>query len=468
MDLHDSVEKARIVDRAEKGLFSLPPEDNAVGSRRKGCRVNSFIQAGRDIRPLSESEAEVYVASVCFKTGPPGAVGVEVEGLVHDVLDPRTPVAVERVKAAMAASEDRLPGGGVISFEPGGQLEVSSACAPSIPALMEATRADLAAVGTRLSDAGLCFGSVALDPDRPAVRSLEHPRYAAMERHFNRFGPAGRTMMCSTASLQISLEAGLDAPVSAGAEQRWSRLHTLLPVLVAMFANSPFVHGLPSGWRSNRQRTWLAIDSTRTAAVPSSGDPRLAWARYALDALVLCIPSPESSWEAPRGLRMRDWLRGAGPRPATLRDLDYHLTTLFPPVRPRGFMEIRVLDAQAGHDWEPAAAMVTALMEDEHAAHVAADACTRAALLPDAMGTAARGGLTNPVLSSAALDCAEAALTALPRLGADAATRARTEAFIERYTARGRCPAEERLEVWARTGSCFAGPQHEEEGDYAN
>lgn len=228
------------------------------------------MQADRDIRPLSESEAEVYVASVCFKTGPPGAAGVEVERLVHDVVDPRMPVAVARVKEATAASVGRLPGGGVISFEPGGQLEVSSACAPNLPALMEATRADLATVGTRLADAGLCFGSVALDPDRPAVRSLEHPRYVSMERHFNSFGSDGRTMMCSTASLQVSLDAGSDAPGPTGAAQRWSRLHTLLPVLIAMFANSPFVHGMPSGWRSNRQRTWLAIDATRTAAVPSS------------------------------------------------------------------------------------------------------------------------------------------------------------------------------------------------------
>ncbi|MFE5836509.1 ergothioneine biosynthesis glutamate--cysteine ligase EgtA [Arthrobacter sp. NPDC056493] len=404
---------------------------------------------------------------MCFKTGPPGAAGVEVERLVHDALDPRMPVAAARVKAAMAASEGRLPGGGVISFEPGGQLEVSSACASGLPALVAATRADLAAVETRLSDAGLCFGSLALDPDRPAVRSLEHPRYASMERHFNASGPAGRTMMCSTASLQVSLEAGLDAPASTGAAQRWSRLHTLLPVLAAMFANSPFLHGRPSGWRSNRQRTWLAIDPTRTAAVPPSGDPRLAWARYALDALVLCIPSRESSWDAPRGLTMRDWLHGAGPRPATLRDLDYHLTTLFPPVRPRGFVEIRAIDAQAGHDWEAVTAMVVALVDDEQAADLAANACAPTASLPDAMRTAARDGLTNAVLASAALACAEAALTALPRLGADAATRARTEDFIERYTARGRCPAEERLDLWAQTGSFFAWPQHEEDGDYA-
>ncbi|MBT2547523.1 glutamate-cysteine ligase family protein [Arthrobacter sp. ISL-65] len=421
--------------------------------------MTSALQAGRDIRPLSESDAEVYVASVCFKTGPPGAAGVEVERLVHDVVHPRTPVTVARVRQAMEASAGALPGGGVITFEPGGQLEVSSACAPGLPALLAATRKDLAAVETRLWNAGLFFGPLALDAGRPAVRSLEHPRYASMERHFDGFGPAGRTMMCSTASLQISLEAGFDSPASTGAAQRWARLHNLLPVLIAMFANSPFLHGIPNGWHSNRQRTWLGIDPSRTAAVPCSEDPRWAWARYALDALVLCIPSQGHRWDPPQGLTMRDWLRGSGPRPATLSDLKYHLTTLFPPVRPRGFMELRVIDTQAGHDWEPVTAIVTALMDDEHASDLVADACAPLASLPDPMRTAAREGLTNSVLALAAQFCAEAALNALPRLGADVTTRSRAEDFIERNTARGRCPAQERLDLWRRTGSWFAEPE---------
>jgi glutamate--cysteine ligase len=423
--------------------------------------VNSASQPS-DIRPLSESDAEVYVASVCFKTGPPGAVGVEVERLVHDTSNPRLPVPVARVSNAMAALERSLPGGGVITFEPGGQLEVSSACADGLPALVAATRADLATVEALLADAGLCFGEVALDPERPPVRTLDHPRYAAMEQHFDARGPAGRTMMCSTASLQISLDAGADDSGSTGAAQRWARLHNLLPVLVAMFANSPFLHGIPSGWQSNRQRIWLATDPTRTAMVPLSPDPRLAWARYALDALVLCIPSEEARWKAPRGLTMRNWLRGVGPRPATLDDLKYHLTTLFPPVRPRGFMEIRVIDAQAGSDWEPVTAMVSALIDDERAADATADACSRFAGLPDPMSTAARGGLADPLLAAAALGCAEAALMALPRLGADADTCTRAGNFVDRYTARGRCPGEERLERWQRTGTYFGPSAYEE------
>jgi glutamate--cysteine ligase len=427
----------------------------------------SVLHPGGDMGPLSESDAEVYVASVCFKTGPPGAAGVEVERLVHDVANPRLQVPVARVRGAMTASEGPLPGGGMITFEPGGQLEISSACAADLPALIAATRADLAVVKGLLTDADLCFGAVALDPNRPPVRSLDHPRYAAMEHHFDRLGPAGRTMMCSTASLQISLDAGFDSPGSAGAAQRWARLHNLLPVLVAMFANSPFLHGVPSGWHSNRQRIWLATDPTRTAAVPRAADPGLAWARYALDALVVCIPSETASWTAPRGLTMRNWLRGEGPRPATLDDLRYHLTTLFPPVRPRGFMEIRVIDAQAGSDWEPVTAMVAALMDDERAADLAEEVCAPLASLSGPIRTAARDALGDPVLALAALGCAEAALMALSRLGADAATRNRAEDFVDRYTARGLCPADERLDRWQRTGSYFGSAECEKGSENA-
>ncbi|WP_081743319.1 ergothioneine biosynthesis glutamate--cysteine ligase EgtA [Arthrobacter sp. H20] len=406
----------------------------------------------RGSRTLSETEAEIYVASVCFKTGPPGAVGVEIERIVHDPSDLRRAVPVGEVQAAAADTESKLPGGGVITFEPGGQLELSSACGADLPSVIEAVRADLAVIDRSIEDAGLSFSGVALDPSRPPVRTLDHPRYAAMESHFDRTGSSGRTMMCSTASLQVCLDAGFPGSGTASAVQRWRRLHHLAPVLAALFANSPFRQGSPSGWQSTRQAVWLKTDPSRTSPVPASDDPPLAWARYALDASVLCIPTSSGSWEAPRGLTMRGWLRGHGPRPVTHEDLDYHLSTLFPFIRPRGFLEIRVIDAQAGADWEAAVAITTALVDDERAADTAAEACVPVTALADPMAVAAKFGLADPVLAQAGRGCAEAALDAMERLGADADTRFRVEAFLENYTARGRSPADQRIDDWRRTG----------------
>lgn len=409
-------------------------------------------------RTMSVAEAETYVASVCFKTGPPGPVGVEIEHLVHDRDDPGLQVTAGRVRSALAPALGLLPGGGALSFEPGGQVEISSECAVNLPSLLASTRADTRTVTDLLAAGALYPGPVALDPLREPVRSLDHPRYAAMEQQFDRAGPEGLVMMCSTAAVQISLEAGWPGQGPQSAVERWNRLHRLVPVLVAMFANSPFRHRTPSGWKSTRQRVWAAIDPTRTGPVTGPArqpDPASAWARYALDANVLCIQSAEADWDAPRGLTMRDWLNGRGPRPATLADLDYHLTTLFPPVRPRGFLELRVIDAQAGPGWEVAAAVVTALMDDPQAAAAADLACAALEGRAGIMEAAARDGLDNPLLAGPARACADAALAALPRLGVDGTTTARVGGFIEQYTLRGRSPADERLEHWHRTGRFF-------------
>lgn len=404
--------------------------------------VKSLDRPEADSRPLSETEAEIYVASVCFKTGPPGPVGIELEKIVHDVADPSIAVPVERVRDAVAAAGAGLPGRGAITFEPGGQVELSSACAPGLPGLISAVREDLGVLELLLSEHGLRFSDRALDTVRTPRRTLEHPRYSAMQRHFDLSGTAGKTMMCSTASLQISLEAGLSGSGSEGFLARWGRLHSLLPVLVAMFANSPAHDGELKGWKSARQQIWLNTDPSRTAPVPRSADPSQDWARYALDAFVLCIPGDGPQWDAPPGLRMRDWLRGEGPRAAVQADLDYHLTTLFPPVRPRGFLEVRVIDAQPDGDWEVPAAVVAALVDDSQGADRAAEACEGLRPLQDSMRVAARDGLADPALARAAAACADAAVEALARTGADTATRSRVENFVENYTARGRSPAD--------------------------
>jgi glutamate--cysteine ligase len=241
----------------------------------------------RDVRPLSEREAEVYVASTCFKTGPPRRLGVEIETLLYDEADPALPVAVDRVRDAVMAAGRGLPGGGVLSLEPGGQLELSSLPASDLSGLIQATRRDLRVIDRDLAAAGLRSGVTALDAVRPPTRSLDLPRYGAMERYFDRRGPVGRTMMCSTAAVQICVDAGVEGSGPSSAAARWRRLHRLAPILVAMLANSPFRKGAPNGWQSNRQAVWLTLDPQRTRPPSLDGDPAQAWAAYALDAEIL-------------------------------------------------------------------------------------------------------------------------------------------------------------------------------------
>jgi glutamate--cysteine ligase len=131
----------------------------------------------------------------------------------------------------------------------------------------------------------------------------------------------------------------------------------------------------------------------------------------------------------------------------TVDDLAYHTTTLFPPVRPRGWLELRMIDALPEAWWPVAVAVTTALLDDPAAATCAAAA---APAVRDRWAAAARHALCDPALHAAAVRCFDAARAALGRLGADAETRDATDEYFDRYVARGRCPADEQLEDWMR------------------
>ncbi|SHN21265.1 ergothioneine biosynthesis glutamate--cysteine ligase EgtA [Actinacidiphila paucisporea] len=417
---------------------------------------------------LLEDEAEAHVRGVCFKTGPPARTGVELEWLVHDRSDPRTLITADRLDAALAPVEvpGAIPRGSRMTREPGGQVELSSPPAGSLTECVEAMAADLAALRAAMDRADLVLTGFGLDPYRNPPRLLDHPRYAAMEGFFDREGPWGRTMMRRTASLQINLDSGDDSAGITGYRQRWELAHRIGPVLVAAFANSPLSEGRPTGWVSTRQATWAAMDPGRTRQPDHDPDPRSAWARYALDARVLCIRGDEAAtaggkeadWTAPPGLTFRDWLRGAahGLRRPTVADLDYHLSTLFPPVRPRGWLELRMIDAQDGDAWVVPTALTATLLDDPVAADAALAAtealCLDGQPLPpaDVWRRAARIGPADPDIGKAVGACFTAVESALARSDSPAALRAAVAAFAERYAERGRCPAHDQLDALSR------------------
>jgi glutamate--cysteine ligase len=449
-----------------------------------------------DTGDLDEDSATGHVHGICLKTGPPRRVGVELEWLVRDARDPALPVAAGRIAAAAAAfgasrANPRpagpelptsarpgvLPSGALLTTEPGGQLELSSQPADSLTDLVSATTSDLAALRAVLAADGLELVGIGLDPLRPPRRLLDLPRYAAMEEFFDRNGPWGRQMMCGTASVQVCLDAGDDSDGPAGYRRRWELLHALGPVLVAAFANSPLRGGRPTGWASSRQQVWAHMDPGRTRPPQLDGDPRAEWAAYALDAEVMCVPGLDrDDWSAPPGLTFRDWVRAtpesadpepdgsAGGRPAgsgALRrpsagDLEYHLSTLFPPVRPRGHFELRMIDAQPGDGWVVPLAVTSALLSDPQAGEAAGAAV--APLWNGAGGArgpanagpwlrAARLGPADQAISRASRECFAVARQALDRMTAPDAVTGAVDAFISDYVSKDRCPADDLLEA---------------------
>jgi glutamate--cysteine ligase len=350
-------------------------------------------------RHLKLADARTLIGSCGF--GPPGAgshrtVGVELESFTSPATHPdRLPVVP-------------LPAGSRLTYEPGGQVELSSRPQMTVASACDSLSADLAALSVAFSPLGIGLRQHGLAPAAGATeppRVVNGPRYQAMEAYFDsEWREAGRTMMRATASVQVNLGLG----TGTRASRRWRAATVLGPVLAAAFSSSQT--GSP------RLANWFALDPSRTAPVPS-GEPRQQWADYALDARVMFIRSDETYQpivEAP--LTARAWVEHGHPLGwPTADDLAYHLTTLFPPVRPRGWLELRMIDALPDPWWRVPVAVAAVLIDDPQAVA----GCQPAA---DRWGQAAAEGLTDPVLAAAAAICARRALTGQGRVGVDMGT----------------------------------------------
>jgi len=394
---------------------------------------------GRVLR--SVDEALEHVHAICFKTGPPRRVGVELEWTVHHADDPGRPIDRSTLRAALGEHTPRtldpdspqqaLPGGATLTLEPGGQVEVSTPPHDSLAGLHATTVTDLGYLAERLARAGLRMGEHGIDPYRPPRRLLRTLRYDAMAASFARSGTGGLTMMCGTAATQVCLDAGEPGQVAT----RWQALHALGPVLLALFANSSQHAGTDTGWASARMRAWLDTDPARTWPVSRAGtDPATAWGRYALAAPLLCLRRDRGSWHPPAGLTFADWIAGAIRPAPTVDDLDYHLGTLFPPVRPRGYVEVRFLDAQPPDEWIAPVAVLASLLADATTTEAATELAEPVA---GAWSTAARRGLADPALRGAASAVAELACRALERTDLTPATRDAVAGIVSRRLAGG-------------------------------
>ncbi|MGO8979380.1 MAG: ergothioneine biosynthesis glutamate--cysteine ligase EgtA [Streptosporangiaceae bacterium] len=351
-----------------------------------------------------------------------GPVGLEIETHLVDLDSVPDAVAWERIDRVMSTVR-AAAGSSAVTLEPGGQVELSGPPAPDIAAAVAGLRHDGLGARLALARARLGMAYAGADPLRSPRRVNPRPRYRAMERHFAATGraAAGAVMMNSTAAMQVNLQAG----PRRGWSERVACAHRLGPALVAISACSPWLNGRDTGWKSARQRAWSGLDARVCGPVPgcmASGskpdaalDPAAAWARYALRAPVAFVRTGGDEVRAvcgsvPFGL----WARGLarlGDRVPTRADLALHLTTLFPPVRLRGYLELRYLDMTAPRWWPAIAAVVTTLMDDPVAADKAMEATECTASL---WTEAAREGLGNPVIADSARRCLAIAAGRVP------------------------------------------------------
>jgi glutamate--cysteine ligase len=408
---------------------------------------------------LTRDEAHRAVATLGFgepsstRRSPSRRVGIELEWLAVDAADPSRPVPLEVIDAA-AAESGPLPGASLLTFEPGGQVELSTPPHPLTNACDTAAE-DARLLGEALARSGVALVALGLEPGPRRRRVLHNPRYDAMEAYFDRSNDAGRAMMRSTAALQVNLDLGERELV----ESRWRAAHALGPVLAATFANSPIGVDGPTGFKSTRLAVWGEIDPTRTSPPPPRAECGDAWADYALAAPVMQVRlSPERHVPILTGLRFDDWIaRGHDLGYPTIEDLEYHLTTLFPPVRPRGWLELRMLDALPDPWWRAAVAASTVLVDTPG---LIDEVATAIAPTRDRWREAARDGLSDPALGTAARACFAVVLEALTDANADATTIETTAAFADQYVMRGRCLADDRVDAWTEGRALLPRPDN--------
>jgi glutamate--cysteine ligase len=436
--------------------------------------IGGCHQAVRDLDHVRQ-----IVSETCFSapsSGPaPGRVGLEVEAFPFEV--PTDGVAARRVplQRLLGALDEAvgpplgsrrheaggsiafpLDSGGALTFEPGGQLEHSTAPHPSPATAL----ADVRAVAERLAEALLprrtVLASAGLDVWRPGAdvpQQLTAPRYLAMAAYFERRGPHGALMMRRSCALQVNVDLG-DAGQRA---ERWLVANLVSPLACATFACSP-----GPGAVSVRALAWQGLDPTRTGfprllVDGSSDDPTEQLAAAAVDADVLLLRRNPPPWRPGRpGWTFGDWLRDGHPdqgRPS-VDDLRYHLGTMFPEVRARGFLELRAVDALPARYQSVPVVLLVGLLEDATArAQVLAVVGRHRAELPELWRRAATVGLADPALCALAVETWSLALAGARRLPpgylpADDLRRA--ESFLDRFTLRGRCPADELRELLER------------------
>jgi len=267
--------------------------------------------------------------------------------------------------------------GAAISLEPGGQFELSGApleTAHETSAELERHLADCRAVADLL---GMGFLSLGMSPKWTLAETPVMPksRYDIMMRYMPKVGARGLDMMFRTSTVQANLdfrdEADMVAKMRVGL--------ALQPAITALFANSPFTDGKLNGFLSARSEIWRFTDAARTGMLPFAFEPGMGFERYvdyALDVPLYFIKRGAKYIDA-AGASFRDLLAGrlaAAPgERATMADWANHLSTIFPEVRLKRYLEMRGADVGPPERIVAMSALMIGLYYDERALTSAQD-----------------------------------------------------------------------------------------------
>jgi glutamate--cysteine ligase len=268
-------------------------------------------------------------------------------------------------------------GGGAISLEPGGQFELSGAPLDNVHETRRELDAHFAALGPLCERFDLSFLDLGMSPlwRRDETPVMPKQRYAIMARYMPKVGGLGLDMMFRTATVQTNLDFASEADMVAKMRLALS----LQPVFTALFANSPFTDGKPNGFLSMRSQIWTDTDPDRTGMLPFVFEDGMGFERYvdyALDVPLYFVKRGDVYHDVAGG-SFRDLLAGRlAQMPgefATMSDWTNHLSTIFPEVRLKRYLEMRGADVGPREHILGFAALCAGLFYDKEASAAAWD-----------------------------------------------------------------------------------------------
>ena len=367
-----------------------------------------------------------------------------------------TPVEEGGNVIAMAGAD------GTVSLEPAGQLELSGAPLENLHQTCEETGRHLAQVkqiGDRL---GLGYLGLGLWPDktRDVLPVMPKGRYDIMLRHMPRVGSMGLDMMLRTCTIQVNLDYSSEADMV----KKFRVGLALQPLATALFANSPFLEGKPNGYLSYRSHIWSDTDPARTGMLPFVFEDGFGYERYVdymLDVPMYFVFRDGRYIDA-AGQSFRDFLEGRlpalpGEKPLESDWID-HLSTAFPEVRLKSFLEMRGAD---GGPWSRICALPAlwvGLLYDQTALDAAWDLVKdwdmdgrerlRASVPKLGLAAPLPGGGTLRDIAGEVLAIARAGLAARNRLNSGGDNECGFLQPLEEIVANGRTPAERLLALY--------------------
>ncbi|OBX18536.1 glutamate--cysteine ligase [Erythrobacter sp. QSSC1-22B] len=351
---------------------------------------------------------------------------------------------------------------GAVSLEPAGQLELSGAPLENLHETCAETGRHLEQVKAIGDRCDVSFLGLGMWPDktRAELPMMPKGRYDIMARHMPRVGTMGLDMMLRTCTIQVNLDYSSEADMV----KKFRTGLALQPLATALFANSPFTEGKPNGYLSYRSHIWSDTDPQRTGMLPfvfEEGFGYERWVDYMLDVPMYFVFRDGKYIDA-AGMSFRDFLKGELPAlPGELpREADWwdHLSTAFPEVRLKSFLEMRGAD---GGPWNRICALPAfwvGLLYDQSALDAAWDLVKdwsmeeretlRNAVPKQALDAALPGGGRLQDLAKEVLAIARSGLSARARLNTSGDNETGFLETLDEIVESGKVPAQRLLDLY--------------------